>query len=292
MRSQLMLLCLLTGLAFGKVKIVTSTADLAAIAREIGGNAVAVESIARGNQDPHAIEVLPSYMLKVKRADIYLRVGMELDMWADQIIGGSRNSRLIIVDCSEKITALEVPTGKVDASQGDIHSKGNPHYWLDPLNGILIAQSVAAALEKNDPANRGLYTANLEAFTDKVTTRMVEWEANYSSLRGQEVIWYHNTWPYLSYRFGLEAVDFVEPKPGIMPTPRHVEDLIMLIESTGIKVLGMEPYFSDKAPVYLQNRTGIKVVKMAPSVGAQPKTDTYLAMIEYNLSALKKALEL
>ena len=277
-------------ITLGKVKVVTSTSDLAAITREIGGNLVKVESIARGNQDPHYIEVLPSHMLKVKRADIYLKVGMELDLWADKIIGGSRNRDLVIVDCSENIKAREIPTGQIDASMGDIHRFGNPHYWLDPLNGPVIAESIVRALSLKDPENTAKYEDNLRTFVESITKSHESWSVKYDDLKGVELIYYHNTWAYFNHRFGLQVLDFVEPKPGIMPTPNHVDHLVKLIQNKHLKVLAMEPYFSDKAPNYLVQKTDIKVVKLAPSVGAQEGTDSYLEMIQFNLDALQNAI--
>jgi len=289
--SRIAVLMLLSiAITWGKVKVVTSTSDLAAITREVGGNLVKVESIARGSQDPHYIEVLPSHMLKVKRADIYLKVGMELDLWADKIIGGSRNKNLVIIDCSESIKAQEVPAGKIDASMGDIHRFGNPHYWLDPLNGPVIAESIVRALSLKDPENAAKYEDNLRIFIETIRKRQESWLVKYADLKDVELIYYHNTWPYFNNRFGLQVLDFVEPKPGIMPTPNHVDHLVKLIQNKQLKVLAMEPYFSDKAPNYLVQKTDIKVVKLAPSVGAQEGTDTYLEMIQYNLDALQNAI--
>ncbi len=291
MRYLIVLQLLIAATVYGKVRIVTSTTDLAAIAIEIGGNLVKVESIARGDQDPHYIEVLPSHMLKVKRAAVYFKVGMELDLWADQIIGGSRNSKLLLVDCSENIQAQEIPAGKVDASMGDIHRFGNPHYWLDPLNGIVIGETIAGALSLKDPDNAKFYEKQLEDFRKSIIDAMEKWIVEYGELNGRELLYYHNTWPYFNYRFGLKALEFVEPKPGIMPTPNHVDHLVKLVRNKELKVLAMEPYFSNTAPRYLGEKTGIKVVILAPSVGAREGTESYLDMIEYNLKALKQALE-
>jgi len=289
MQRAIILLLVLISSSNSQVKVVSSTTDLAAIAREIGGDLVTVESIARGNQDPHYVEVLPSYMLKVKRADVYLKVGMELDLWADQIIGGSRNRDLLIVDCSENIRAQEIPTGKVDASMGDIHRFGNPHYWLDPENGSIIAASIVNSLSLKDPDHTKQYEENLRAFDRSVMEALEMWIPMYARLDGCELLYYHNTWPYFNHRFGLRVLDFVEPKPGIMPTPSHVDHLVNLIQSEQLKVLAMEPYFSDTATRYLTEKTGIQVVKLAPSVGAHEGTDTYLEMIEYNLNVLLRA---
>ncbi|MBC8214509.1 MAG: zinc ABC transporter substrate-binding protein [Candidatus Marinimicrobia bacterium] len=291
MKKLTVLMLLVSTILFGKVRVVTSITDFEDIAKTIGGKRITVTSIARGNQDPHYVEVLPSYMMKVRRADVYLQVGMELDLWSRQIIDGSRNNKLQIVDCSQNINRLEVPTDKIDASMGDIHSKGNPHYWLDPINGIIIAETITNALIEADPDGREYFTSQLLKFTNDVNQLMKKWEVEFKNLVGKKVIFYHNSWPYFSERFGLEVVQFVEPKPGITPTPTHLDKLIRIIQSDNVKVMAMEPYFSNKAPDFLNLKTGVNVVKIAQSVGAISGVDSYIQMFEFNLKALTEALE-
>ncbi len=288
--KKLLITILLTGIVFGKVTVVTSITDLADIAKTIGGKRVKVTSIARGNQDPHYVEVLPSYMMKVKRADIYLQVGMELDLWAQQIIDGSRNRDLQIVDCSQGIHRLEVPTNKVDARLGDIHKYGNPHYWLDPNNGKIIASAITVALINADPAGREVYESNLAQFLKNVDSALKAWLETYADLKGMNLFFYHNSWPYFTERFELNAVAFLEPKPGITPSPAHLERLLHIIRNDDISLIAMEPYFSNQAPEYLHQKTGIKVAKLAQSVGAVKEADSYLNMFRYNLETLKKHL--
>jgi len=271
-----------------KVNVVASITDLADIAMQVGGENVSVISISRGNQDPHYVEVLPSYMIKVKRADMYLMVGMELDQWADQVIDGSRNRKLHIVDCSEDIQRLNVPTRKVDASMGDIHPNGNPHYWLNPENGKMIAKTIARNLKSVDPQHGDAYEANLQIFLKSIDDLEQRWATQYSMLQGQSIIYYHDTWPYFNEYFGLIAVAFVEPKPGIMPTPTHLDHLIHIIKDQNIKAIAMEPYFSISAPAFLREKTEVQIVHMAQSVGAEEHTETYQKMLEYNLATLKK----
>ena len=286
-KNLFLTVCLMFSTAWAKVSVVTSTTDLADITETIGGNRVKVVSIARGTQDPHYVEVLPSYMIKVKRADIYLKVGMELDRWAQQIIDGSRNRKLIIVDCSKNIPRLGIPTGKIDASMGDIHRYGNPHYWLDPENATIIGETIVEALSQADPGGESVYRENLRQFSQEIDDKLQSWKEDYSDLYGQKVIFYHNTWPYFTNRFGLDVVQFVEPKPGIMPTPSHMERLISIIMEDNIKVVAMEPYFSDKVPNFLSDKTGVTVVRMAQSVGAQLPAKSYVEMINYNLEILR-----
>jgi len=290
MKYRIILILLFVISLQAKVKIVASLTDLADIAEQVGGKYVSVVSIARGPQDPHYVEVLPSSMMKVKRADIYLMVGMELDQWAEQIIDGSRNRHLRIVDCSENIERLDVPTRKVDASMGDIHPNGNPHYWLDPDNGKVIARTITRNLIEVDPKHAGEYESNLKIFLRSIDELEVIWDQKYQELQGKRVIYYHDTWPYFNHHFGLQAAGFIEPKPGIMPTPTHLDHLIHLIRGQNIRVIAMEPYFSNKAPQYLKEKTGVAIVRMAQSVGAEPGVNTYQEMITYNLETLLEAL--
>jgi ABC-type Zn uptake system ZnuABC Zn-binding protein ZnuA len=287
--GRVILALLLTGILWGQVQVVTSTTDLKDISKTIGGDRVVVTSIARGNQDPHYVEILPSYMMKVRKADLYLQVGMELDLWSQRIIDGSRNRKIRIVDCSRDIAAQEVPTQKVDASMGDIHRFGNPHYWLDPANGKVIARTIAEALAAVDPAGQEEFEANLAAFELAVDQRLASWLETYAVLKGKQIIFYHNSWPYFAGRFGLETVQFLEPKPGIQPSPAHLNRLLDIIETGGIEVLGMESYFSDLAPEFLAGKTELRVVKLAQSVGALPGAESYLGLFEYNLQALAAA---
>ena len=291
MKNTIFTGALFFSLLSAKVGVVASTTDLADIASIVGGDRIRSVSIARGAQDPHYIEVLPSYMIKVKRADIYLKVGMELDRWAQQIIDGSRNRKLIIIDCSKNIPKLEVPTEKIDASKGHIHRYGNPHYWLDPENGKIIALTISEALSQVDPKGRKFYEQNLRAFSERTDEQLKIWNDQFSDLRGRKLIFYHNSWPYFATRFGLEMVEFIEPTPGIMPTPGHLEKLISVIKDQKIKLVAMQPYYSDKAPKYLAEKTGVEIVKMAPSVKARKPATSYLEMFNYNLEVLKEALK-
>jgi len=274
-----------------KVKLVTSTTDLADIARQVGGEHVTTISISKGPQDPHYVEVLPSHMMRVKQADVYLKVGMGLDRWADQIIDGSRNARLAIIDCSRNIRALEVPTGKVDASMGDIHPHGNPHYWLDPENGKIIARTIAEALIRVDPGHAEAYEANLTTFIRSLETLQASWGMRYADLKGKRLIYYHNTWPYFNRAFGLIASGFIEPKPGISASPAHLEQLIQMIGDSEIKVLAVEPYFSSKAPEFIHKKTSISIVELAQSVGARNGVASYQDLFAYNLNLLAQGFE-
>jgi len=273
------------------IRILSSTTDLASIASFIGGDRVKTESIAKGKSNPHFVEVLPSYMIKAARADIYLKVGMGLDLWADYIIDGSRNNRIVIVDCSQDIIALEKPTTKVNASMGDVHPQGNPHYWLDPDNGIVIARKIEEALEGKDPDNASYYRRNLDAFIQRITLEKTRWKDKAEKLAGLEIVTYHNSWPYFCRAFGIKVAGYVEPKPGIEPTPSHTSELVQLMKSRNIKIIGKEPYYSDRTPKTIARLTGAKVVNLPPSVGGDKQAVDYFSLFDTLLDRLNKALE-
>jgi len=254
-----------TALYAAPIKIAAALPDLGSIASSIGGDKVEVFSIAKSNTNAHFVEVLPSYMVKVSRAAIYLKVGLFLDQWSDEIIDGSRNDKITIVDCSEGIDVLQKPTGKLDASMGDVHPGGNPHYWLDPSNGIVIANNVLAALVKIDPDNNAYYTKNYQNFKNEAEKRVAGWKSKMSKLNGTKIIGYHSSWIYFAHAFNLTIAGYVEPLPGIPPTGKHLIDLVNIIKKDNISILLQEPYFPDEAPQFLARQTGIKVFKAAPS---------------------------
>ena len=284
MKRQLIVLLsvVFTGLAplyAAPVKIAAALPDIGSIVSYIGGDKVEVFSIGKNNSNPHAVEVLPSYMIKVSRAAIYFKVGLALDQWSDAIIDGSRNSKLLTVDCSSGITALQKPTGKVDASMGDIHPEGNPHYWLDPANGVIIANNVVTALKKADPANSQYYDKNHERFKEELGKHITDWKSRLVKVSGQKVITYHSSWIYFTSSFNLAIAGTVEPLPGIPPTAKHLAELIEIIKRDGISILLQESYFPDDAPKFLARQTGIKIFKFSPSC-SDVKPDSYFRHFE------------
>ncbi len=267
-------------------RIIASTSVLASIAKEIGAELVKVDYICPSGSNPHSIEVMPSYMIKVARADVYLKIGMGLDFWANPIIDGSRNGKLVIVDCSEGIVPLEVPTEKVNASMGDLHVQGNPHYWLDPSNGLLIAMNILNGLIKIDPSNRQAYQEGYDRFRSVLLEKIDIWRKKALPLQGKQIVTFHNSWPYFAKAFGLKVAGFVEPKPGIEPTPSHTAELISLIRALDIQLIGKEPYFSDRVPRSIAAATGVKVVILPPSVGGAYGIDNYFGLFDYLLDEL------
>lgn len=274
-----------------KVKVVASTSDLAYFASEIGGDLVETDVIAHPTADVHFVETRPSYMIKVRKADVVLKVGLELDQWIDQIIGGSHNSHLIIADCSKYIEPLEVPTFKVDARYGDIHRFGNPHYWTTPDNVKPITDVIVEALVKDDPTNADTYRQRQEQFLVKLQSDLDGLKPMMEKLRGVEVVTYHNSWPYFNAFTGLEAAGFVEPYPGVPPSPGHVKELTAMMEQRGVHVIGVEPYFDQRVPRKIADETGARVVTLYPSIGGRDKNEDYIGWLRGNVTAILEALK-
>lgn len=271
--------------AVAKTRVVASLNDLASIAARVGGDEVEVLSIARATADPHRVEVLPSYMVRVSKASLYLKVGLGLDQWADQIIDGSRNARLVVLDCSKNVAVLEKPTGKVDASMGDVHPNGNPHYWLDPTNGATVARDIAEALGRIDPAHADEFAARAKEFSTEVDAAMERGRRLAESLPSRRIITYHRSWPYFASAFGLELVATVEPVPGIPPTGRHLQDLVEIIRGQRVIAVIREPYFSAEAGDFLARETQVRVVRFSPSSEGTNAGD-YLAHFDEILAAI------
>ena len=290
MKKYLLALLLAPAFAGGAwaapLKIAAAIPDLGSISSYLGGDKVEVFSIARNGANPHAVEVLPSYMIKVSRAAVYLKAGLALYQWSDAIIDGSRNGRLAVVDCSKGVSVLQKPAGKVDASMGDVHPEGNPHYWLDPANGLVAAGNILEALKKADPDGAAYYEANYGRFKAETAKRFAGWKAALAPLAGSRVLSYHSSWIYFTTAFGLTIAGSVEPLPGIPPTARHLAELVDMIKKDGIAFLLQESYFPDEAPKFLARQTGVKVLKFPPSCD-DVRAGSYFAHFDALVAALQ-----
>ena len=273
-----------------KINIVASTSDLAYFAREIGGEMVEVSYIALPASDIHFVDARPSYIVKVAKADIVLKVGLELDLWMDLIIDGSRNNQLIIVDCSKYVQKLEVPSFKADARYGDLHRFGNPHYWLTPQNAKPITDAITEALQKSDAAHTEQFQSNQEKLLNEIAAVLTRIQPKIDKLKGTEIIFYHNSWPYFNEFTGTMSAQFIEPFPGVAPSPAHIKNLIDLINSSKTKVIAMEPYFDKRVPDKIARETGAKVVTLYPSIGGRSKDEDYGQWLDANVDALLEAL--
>ena len=278
------------------IKIVTTTTDMKSIAELIGGNKVSVTSIATGYQNPHFVDPKPSYIISLTKANLFVTVGLDLETgWSPQLLSSSRNTKIQkgapgYVDASEGVNLLQVPTA-ANRAEGDIHIYGNPHYWLDPINGKTIARNIANGLERVDPANKSFYEANLLAFTNKIDVKLKEWQSKMTPFKGSKIIAYHNEWVYFETRFGLQVVDFMEPKPGIPPTPSQLVKVINEIKANKIKVIISSPYFTTSSSDVVAKQTSVKELTMATSVGAFDPVKDYFSLFDYNIDQLIATLK-
>jgi zinc/manganese transport system substrate-binding protein len=279
------------------VNVVASTEDLAALAREVGGDKVKVEAIARGYQDPHFVEAKPSFILKLSRAELLVVVGRELEIgWLPPLIQQSRNARIQVgadgyLDASLTARILEIPTGQITRAMGDVHPLGNPHYWLDPENGRRIAKSILDKLTAIDPADASYFAARHADFDRRLAEAEKRWDAMMAPYRGLKVVTYHRSWPNFADRFGLDVVGYVEPRPGIPPSPGHTIDLITEMKRQNVKILFVEPYFDLKTPNSIGRETGAKVLVMPPSVGGVKEVTDYFKLFDYDIDLLVKAIK-
>ena len=280
-----------------QLKVVTSTTDLADIATEVGGNKVTVRHIGEGYQDPHFIEAKPSFVLQLRNADVWAYVGLDLEAgWMPLLLDGARNPKIRAggsghVDVSRAIPLLDVPRGGVDRSQGDVHPRGNPHYWLDPENGRRIARLFRAKFSQLDPKNAAAYDANTKAFEAKLVAAERGWQSQLAAIRGKPVVAWHTSWRYLADYTKMNIVGFMEPKPGVPPSPSHLAGLIQTMKRTGAKVIIMEPFYSRKTADFVASRTGAKVLQLPPSVGGEKGLTDYVQLLRSNISRLAAAVQ-
>lgn len=285
----LLLVLVLPLSASAGLKVVASTSDLAYFAKVVGGDLVEVNSIANPKADLHYVETRPSYMVKLRDADVVLEVGLELDMWMTRLVDGSRNNRVKVVDCSKYVKPLEVPAFKPDASYGDLHRFGNPHYWLSPDNVGPIMQSITEGLSQVDPEHADSFEKNRQTFMDELDKELPAIKEMAAPLKGMELITYHNSWPYFAEYFGIELPGFIEKFPGVAPSPSHVSDVIDLVKQDHIKVIGMEPYFDKRIPEKIASVTGAKVVVLYPSIGGRNENESYIDWLKGDVQALLEA---
>jgi zinc/manganese transport system substrate-binding protein len=282
--------------AADKVRVVTTTTDLKALTEAVGGDLIEVDALARGNQNAHDLEVRPSLMVKVRRADLLVINGLELDQWAEVVVQGANNPKVIPgapgrVDASSGILVLDVPRTRVDRSMGDVHPVGNPHYTVDPGMAPDITANVLEGLVRVAPQHRAAFERNREQFLARLGQAMAKWSAELAPHKGAKVIVDHNMWPYFLTRFGLVQAGSVEERPGIPATPSHLTKLIAYMKEDKIKVIMAVPWADYKLAEFVAREAGAKVVLVANGVGALKGTDTYLDTIDYNVKAIAQALK-
>ena len=282
--------------AAAAVNVVATTEDLASLTREVGGEKVKVDALARGYQDPHFVEAKPSFILKLNAAQLLVAVGRELEVgWLPPLIQQSRNPRIQpgadgYLDASLTAQILEIPTGQITRAMGDVHPAGNPHYWLDPGNGRHIAKAIQAKLARLSPADADGFAQRYADFDRRLAEAEKRWDAMMAPYKGLKVVTYHRSWPNFCERFGLNVIGYVEPRPGIPPSPSHTIDLIQEVKRQGVKLLLVEPYFDLKTPNSISRETGAKVLVLSPSVGGEKEITDFIKLFDYDLNLLLAAI--
>lgn len=302
--KKLLLLAILAALAavgpaaaFAPVKVITTTEDLASIVREIGGDKVTVEALARGYQDPHFVEAKPSFIVKLHGADLLVLVGKELEVaWLPPLITQSRNGKIQpgnpgYLDASQNVRILDIPTGQITRAMGDVHPLGNPHYWLEPANGRRIAQSIQKKLTEMSPGDTAYFAQRYADFDRRLTEAEKRWQSLMAPYKGLKIVTYHRSWPNFADAFGLDVVGYVEPKPGIPPSPAHQLALTEEMKRQQIKLILVEPYFDLRTPNKIGQDTGAQVLVMPPSVGGVKEATDYIKLFDYDVNLLLSAIK-
>lgn len=280
-----------------RLKVITTLTDLASLTQEVSGDKVDVEALAKGYQDPHFVEPKPSFLLKLRNADLLIVVGLELEIgWLPPLITQSGNGKIQLgsngyLDASQFAEILEIPQGVVTRAEGDVHPLGNPHYWLDPDNGRRIARGIAAKLSEMDPPDAAYFQQRFQDFDKRLSEADKKWLAQMAPYRGRKIVTYHRSWPNFAKHFGLNVVGYIEPRPGIPPTPSHTIELVNLMKRENVKIMLIEPYFDLKTPDSIARMTSGKVVVMLPSVGGKPEVTDYFKLFDYDIGTLTQAFQ-
>jgi ABC-type Zn uptake system ZnuABC Zn-binding protein ZnuA len=282
--------------AYADLKVATSLTDLASVAQFVGGKHVSAQSLCRGYEDPHFVPAKPSLMKAIQHADVFVSTGLELDGgWLPLVLPGSRNPKIQqgakgFVDASEGIDVLEKPVGTVSRAEGDIHPLGNPHYYTDPKNLEIVANHLAEVFSRLDAANAADYTANAKSFDEKMEASLAKWEREMAPYKGASVVSYHKNFDYFIDRFGLKLFGTVEPKPGIPPSPRHINELAEAMKQAGVKVAVYQPYYIADAANQVAKRAGGVAVEIATEVGGLPGTGDAFSKFDVLVSSVAEAL--
>src|SRR5438270_4039289 len=280
-----------------KLKVITTLTDLASLTQEVGGDKVDVEALAKGYQDPHFVEPKPSFLLKLRNADLLVLVGLELEIgWLPPLITQSGNGKIQpggqgYLDASQFAQILEIPQGSVTRAEGDVHPMGNPPYWLDPDNRRRMGNGNAAKLSSLDPGDQAYFQQREQDFEKRLADADKKWMAQMAQYRGRKVVTYHRSWPNFAKHFGLDVIGYIEPRPGIPPTPSHTIELVNLMKREGVKIELIEPYFDLKTPNSIASMVNGKVLVLTPSVGGTPELTDYFKLFDYDIALLTKAFE-
>ena len=283
-------------LAQKKLSVVATTPDLGSLAQEIGGDRVEVKALAKPTEDPHFVDAKPSHIVTLNRADVLIEGGAELELgWLPALLESARNDRIAAgapgrVSASVGVRMLEVPTS-FDRSKGDVHSLGNPHFLIDPLDAKLVAAQIAEHLAKVDPGSASTYQANLARFNTKLDAKLAEWQKTLAPFKGAKIVTYHKDFPYFAERFGLNVVENLEPKPGIAPSPAHLAQVISTMKSSNAHVILVQPFQNRKTAETVARQTNGLVLDISQQPGAMKGTDNYFALMDNIVQTLATALK-
>lgn len=295
--TAILAICAIPACAAGKLNVVAATTDFAALASEIGGDKVDTQAIAKGYQDPHFVEAKPSFLLMLHKADLLVVVGLELEIgWLPPLITQSGNPKIQpgaagYFDSSRYADILEKSSGTVTRAEGDVHPFGNPHYWLDPDNGRRVAKALADKFAEMRPADAAYFQQRYQDFDKRLAASEKAWDEQMKPYRGRKLVTYHRSWPNMAKRFGLDVVGYVEPRPGIPPSPSHTLELIQQMKRDNVKIIFVEPYFDLKTPNSIASATGAKVVVLMPSVGGEKSITDYFKLFDYDVKLMQDAFK-
>ena len=283
--------------AHAKLNIIATTSDLGAIAREIGKDKVEVTNLAKPTEDPHFVDAKPSFIVKLNKADMLIEGGLHLEIgWLPNLVVGARNQKILTGNpgyliASMGVHPLEVPDPSADRSLGDVHPMGNPHFMLDPINGKIVATHICDRLCQIDAANCNYYKDNLNGFTKRMDLKLSEWQKMLEPFSGTKIVTYHRTFPYFVKRFNLNVVGELEPKPGVPPSPTHINNIIQMMKNDGVKLVIIEPFRERKTPEFVASQTGAKVVAFPIMAGGQKETEDYISLFDYTVNQIVSALK-
>jgi len=278
----------------GKIHVVTTLTDLADFTRNVGGEFVEVRSLATGVEDTHGVPMRPSFVPLLNRADLVVLVGFDCEhAFLPALLEASRNPRIQpghpgYVDCSKGVTPVDVPKS-TDHSEGDVHPYGNPHYLLDPVLAKIAVQNICDALVAVAPEHAADFTKNRDAYLATLDAKITGWQSELAPFKGTKFVSYHEHWPYFAARFGLVYFGTIELKPGIDPTPRHIEELIATMKAEHVPLVVREPQFPEKVPALIADKTGATLVKLPIMPGGVPETATYIAEMDYIVNTIATA---
>lgn len=281
--------------AAAKLRVIATIPDLKALTEAVGGDLVEVESLARGNQNPHDLEVRPSLMVKLRRADAVIVNGLELDQWADAVIRGANNAAVVpgspgYIDASRGVPVIDVPTTRVDRSMGDVHPLGNPHYTLDPGLAPTVTQSIVEGLARLAPEHRATFERQRQAFVARLEPALGRWQTALAPLKDARIVVYHNNLGYFFKRFGLTQLGTIEDRPGIPPSPAHLARLVREMKEARTRVvIVLESWSDQKLAARLAEETGARAALINTKLGTLSGPEAYISSVDANVTALAQA---